>query len=324
MQSEAQSEETMKRIVTLTLNPAIDGAAEAEDVRPIHKIRTWAERYDPGGGGINVARVITELGGSALAIYLSGGATGPILDQLVQAAGIESRRIPIGGHTRVSHTVHERSTGLEYRFVPEGPTLAADEWQGCVSALEEIDCDYLVASGSLPRGVPSDFYVRVGYIARQKGARLVLDTSGGALREATRQGVFLIKPSLGELESLIGRTLPDPEDQDAAVQDLIASGAAEIVALTLGRDGAALAIRGKCIRIPGAKVVPKSAVGAGDSFLAAMTLGLAEGRPTEVAFALGMAAGTATVMTAGTELCRRADVERIYDAIKRDHSGVLS
>ena len=111
----------MKGIVTLTLNPAIDGAAEAEQIRPIHKIRTWAERYDPGGGGINVARVVQELGGSALAVYLSGGATGPILDALVQAAGIESRPIPIAGHTRVSHTVHEKSTGLEFRFVPEGP-----------------------------------------------------------------------------------------------------------------------------------------------------------------------------------------------------------
>ncbi|WP_201833753.1 1-phosphofructokinase family hexose kinase [Microvirga zambiensis] len=314
----------MKRIVTLTLNPAIDGAAEAEEVRPIHKIRTWAERYDPGGGGINVARVIKELGGSALALYLSGGATGPILDQLVQAAGIDSRRIPIRGHTRVSHTVHERSTGLEYRFVPEGPPLGLDEWEGCLAAIEEIDCDYLVASGSLPRGVPSDFYVRVGHIAGQKGARLVLDTSGEALRDSARQGVFLIKPSLGELESLIGRELPDPRDQDAAVQDLIASGAAEIVALTLGRDGAALATRGRSIRVPGAKVVPKSAVGAGDSFLAAITLGLAQGRRIEDAFALGMAAGTATVLTAGTELCRRADVEQIYDAIKRDHSKVFS
>ena len=310
-------DEAMTGIVTLTLNPAIDGAAEAEEVRPIHKIRTWSERYDPGGGGINVARVVKELGGSALAVYLSGGATGPILDQLVQAAGIEIRRIPVRGHTRVSHTVHERSTGLEFRFVPEGPTLASDEWQACLSALEEIDCDYLVASGSLPRGVPTDFYVRVGHIATRKGTKLVLDTSGEALHQAARQGVFLIKPSLGELEGLIGRKLPELQDQEAAVQELIASGAAEIVALTLGRDGALLGTRGKCIRIQGIKVVPKSAVGAGDSFLAGMTLGLSQGRSPEDAFVLGMAAGTAAVLTAGTELCRRADVERIYHDLKQ-------
>ncbi|QRM28799.1 1-phosphofructokinase family hexose kinase [Microvirga sp. VF16] len=311
----------MTGVVTLTLNPAIDGAAEAEEVRPIHKIRTWAERYDPGGGGINVARVVKELGGSALAVYLSGGATGPILDQLVQAAGIDIRRIPIRGHTRVSHTVHERSSGLEFRFVPEGPAVTADEWQVCLSVLEGIDCDYLVASGSLPRGVPHDFYVRVGQIAARKGAKLVLDTSGEALRHATRQGVYLIKPSLGELESLIGRKLPDPADQEAALQELIASGAAEIVALTLGRDGALLGTRGKCVRIRGVEVVPKSAVGAGDSFLAGMIFGLSQGRSPEDAFVLGMAAGTAAVLTAGTELCRQADVERIYHDLKRGNPG---
>jgi 6-phosphofructokinase 2 len=312
----------MHGIVTLTLNAAIDGAAEAEAIRPIHKIRTWAERYDPGGGGINVARVIKELGGSALAVYLSGGATGPILDQLVQAAGIEIRRIPIRGHTRVSHTVHERSTGLEFRFVPEGPIVTAVEWQACLSALEQIDCDYLVASGSLPRGVPPDLYARVGQIATEKGARLVLDTSGEALREAARQGVYLIKPSLGELESLIGQKLPGPSDQEAAAQELIASGAAEIVALTLGRDGALFASRGKSVRMQGLTVVPKSAVGAGDSFLAGMTMGLAQGRSPEDAFVLGMAAGTAAVLTAGTELCRHADVKRIYGEIVRSYAEV--
>jgi 6-phosphofructokinase 2 len=313
----------MKAIVTLTLNPAIDGAAEAEQVRPIHKIRTWAERYDPGGGGINVARVVQELGGSALAVYLSGGATGPILDALVHAAGIESRHIPIADHTRVSHTVHERSTGFEFRFVPEGPRVTSEECQACLSVLEEVSCDYLVASGSLPRSVPADFYGDVRRIAAQKGARLVLDTSGEALRAAARQGVYLIKPSLGELEGLVGRTLPEPADQDAAAQDLIAAGAAEIVALTLGRDGALLATRGRSVRIPGLPVRPKSAVGAGDSFVAAMTLGLARGWRTDEAFALAMAAGTATVLTAGTELCRREDVERLYTEIRRLYAEAL-
>jgi 6-phosphofructokinase 2 len=233
----------MKRIVTLTLNPAIDGAAEAEQVRPIRKIRTWAERYDPGGGGINAARVIEELGGSVLAVYLSGGATGPILDDLVQASGIESRRIPTAGHTRVSHTVHETSTGLEFRFVPEGPSVTKAEWQACLSVLEGIDGDYLLASGSLPRGVPADFYAQVAAVAARKDMRFVLDTSGEALRQAAGKGLYLIKPSLGELEDLIGRKLSTPPDQASAVRDLIAAGAAQIIALTLGRDGAVLATR---------------------------------------------------------------------------------
>ena len=302
------------------MNPGIDGAAETEKVRPIHKVRTWGERYDPGGGGINAARVIQELGGVAFAIYLSGGTTGPLLDGLVRAAGIESRRVPIADHTRISHTVHERSSNLEFRFVPEGPVVALDEWQACLAALEEIDCEYLIASGSLPRGVPANFYVAVSRLAARKGIKLVLDTSGDALREATAHGVYLIKPSLGELEDLVGEKLTAPAEQESAVRRLIASGAAEIIALTLGRDGALLATRDGLHRLPGLKVTPKSAVGAGDSFLAAMTLGLAQGRSPEDAFALAVAAGTAAVLTMGTELCRRDDVERIYREIKSDGS----
>jgi 6-phosphofructokinase 2 len=278
-------------------------------------VRTSHERYDPGGGGINVVRVIQELGGAAFAVYLSGGTTGPLLEALVRNAGINGRNIPIKGHTRVSYTVHERSSGLEFRFVPEGPEVAPTEWQACLSALDEVECEYLVASGSLPRGVPEDFYVRVAAVAARKGAKLVLDTSGAALREASGRGLYLIKPSLGELQELVGRPLAVPTDQDAALQALIASGAAEMIALTLGRDGAVLATRDGLRRLKGVKVTPKSTVGAGDSFLAAMTLALSQGRDAKDAFALGVAAGTAAVLTMGTELCRRADVERLYKQI---------
>ena len=305
----------MKQLAILSLNPAIDEAAEAEIVRPIRKIRTWGDRYDPGGGGINVARVIHELGGSALVIYLSGGPSGLMLDRLVRDSGIQSRRIPIVGDTRVSYTVHERSSGLEYRFVAQGPVLEQSEWQASLAALEEIECEYLIATGSLPQGVPDDYYVQVAGIARRKAMKLVLDTSGDALRKATDRGVHLIKPSLGELETLIGRKLSEPDDQERAVRGLIDSGAADMIALTLGRDGALLATRNGLRRLDGLKVKPKSAVGAGDSFLAAMTFGLAQGRDPEDSFALGVAAGTAAVLTIGTQPCRRVDVERMYERL---------
>src|SRR5262249_27864734 len=159
-----------------------------------------------------------------------------MLDQLVRDARIESRRIPIMGDTRVSYTVHEKSSGLEFRFVAEGPVLQPSEWQRSLAALEEIECGYLVASGSLPRGVPDDYYVHVAGIARRKRMKLVLDTSGDALRKATAErGVHLIKPSLGELEDLVGRKLSERDDQERAVRALIDSGASEMIALTLGR-----------------------------------------------------------------------------------------
>src|SRR3546814_19724808 len=110
----------MKPIVTLSLNPAIDGAAEAETVRPIHKVRTWSERYDPGGGGINAARVVQEHGGAAPAISLTGGTTGPVLDELVRCSGIENVRIPIADHKLISYTAHKRAPSLKFHSRPKG------------------------------------------------------------------------------------------------------------------------------------------------------------------------------------------------------------
>lgn len=307
----------MRAIVTLTVNPSIDGSAETDVIRPIHKLRTSNERYDPGGGGINVARVVHELGGSAMAIYLAGGATGAVLDRLLADAGINGRRVPIADHTRISHAVYERSSGLEYRFVPQGPMIQQSEWQASLAALEDLECEYFVASGSLPPGMPDTFYATVAAMAHRRKFKLVLDTSGRALQGALQHGVHMVKPSLGELEALRGQKLPTPARQEEAARDMVRSGAATMVALTLGRDGGLLVTEHKALRMAAPEVAVKSAVGAGDSFVAAMTLGLAQSRAPEDAFAYGMAAGAAAVMSAGTGLCRREDVEKLYARINR-------
>lgn len=307
----------MKPIVTLTFNPAIDGASEAEIIRPTRKIRTRNERYDPGGGGINVARVIGELGRPALPIYLGGGATGAVLDDLVASRGLQPHRIAIRDHTRISQAVYEQSTGLEYRFVPEGPLIRDDEWPGVLTALDALDFDFCVASGSLPRGVPDDIYVEVGRIVARKGARLILDTSGAALKAAVAAGgLYLVKPSLGEFEALAGRELRDERVQEEEALAIVRSGSVDILAVSLGHEGAVLVTRDGVRRLRPPDVVARSAVGAGDSFVGAMTFALAEGRSAEDAFVLGVAAGSAAVLTPGTELCRKEDVWRLYDALK--------
>ncbi|HVL72308.1 MAG TPA: PfkB family carbohydrate kinase, partial [Beijerinckiaceae bacterium] len=226
------------------------------------------------------------------------------------------RRIGISDHTRVSHAVYERSTGLEYRFVPEGPVIEEEACRRCLAAIEALDFAYLVASGSLPRGVKPGFYVEVGAIVRRKGAKLVLDTSGPALRETLAAGgVHLVKPSLGEFEQFSGRSLRDPAAQEEAALDLVHRGGAELVAVTMGHEGALLASADGVIRHPALPVTARSAVGAGDSFVAGMTFGLARGQPAARAFRLGIAAGTAAVLTPGTELCRREDVERLLPMV---------
>ena len=304
----------MTAIVTLSLNPTIDGFATAEAIRPLRKIRTTDEHYHAGGGGIIVARVIAELGRHARVVYLAGGPTGQILDDLIARANIDAQRVSIAGTTRIAHTVFERVSGMEYRFTPEGPEVSSAEWQSCLTDIDALAIDVLVISGSLPRGLPIDAYHRVIDIAARKHARVVLDTSGPALRATLDRGVFLVKPSLGELETLVGHALPDAAAQEAAARQLIDAGNAEIVAVSLGRDGAVVVSKDGVWRRAAPAVVARSALGAGDSFVAAMTVAIVDGWPLDAALDYGVAAGAAAVIAPNDGGCRAADVERLFAA----------
>jgi 6-phosphofructokinase 2 len=306
----------MKSIVTLTPNPAIDGSCDAQKVRPTRKVRTTNMRYDPGGGGINVARVVKRLGGQVRALYLAGGATGGVLDSLLDRDGIERLRFDIADHTRISQAVHETETGLEYRFVPDGPLVGEAEWQCCLTAMTKVECDWLVLSGSLPRGVPADFYARIVAAMQGRACRILLDTSGPALRTTLEGGhVFLVKPSRGELKQYAGHALADDAELIEAARGIVRSGQARHVAVTLGYLGAILVSDQGELRLPAIEVEVRSAVGAGDSFLGALTFALAAGQSVEQAFRLGLAAGTAAVMSPGTGLCQPADIERLLTQI---------
>ena len=311
----------MKPIVTLTVNPAIDAACVADEVVPMRKVRTRDERYDAGGGGLNVARAVRELGGEAVAFYLAGGITGQALEGLIERSGIAAVRVPIADLTRVSHTVFETSTGHEFRFTPEGPAISEPEWRNCLEVLSIIDGDWFVASGSLARGLPPDFYARVARQVNARGGKLVLDSSGAALHHALAEGVYLVKPSRRELEHLLGRKATTPAEEEALAREVVDTGRAEIVALTLGAGGAVLATRELTLRLTSPPVEARSAVGAGDSFVGAMTWALAGGYPVIEAFAYGIAAGAAAAMTPGTELCRQADVLHLFEQVCAQFPG---
>ena len=303
----------MTELATFTPNPTIDIACEVERLVPTHKLRASGERHDPGGGGINVARVYVRLGGDARCVYLAGGAGGQALDGLLDLHLLVRARVPIRGETRMCTTVRERASGLEYRFVPEGPEIAEPEWRACLDVLAATRCRYLVASGSLPRGMPDDFYARVAAGAAERGQRFVLDSSGRGLASGLAAGgVFLVKPSLDELASLAGHPLVDDGDIEAAALALVARGAAELVAVTMGARGALLASAAGCLRQAPIPVVTASAVGAGDSFLAAMVHALVQGWPLEEACRFGNAAGAAAAMTPGTDLAPAAEIHRLY------------
>ncbi|WP_077489277.1 1-phosphofructokinase family hexose kinase [Sinomonas mesophila] len=310
---QASQPASAKPILTLTVNPALDVSTSTERVKSLHKLRCSTSRLDPGGGGVNVSRVVQRLGGQTLAVYTAGGPTGEAYRRLIEAERIPSVVIPIQGSTRQNFTVDETMTGQQFRFVLEGPELSDAEWRACLSVLAaSMPVDgYVIASGSLPPGVPEDFYARVARLAREGGARCVVDASGAALAQALAEGVFLVKPSRRELGAYVHRTLDTEQSQVEAASALVAEGGAEYVALTLGETGAVLASKSGVVRLPVPSVQVVSAVGAGDSFLGGFMLRLAQGHPVEAAFRGAVAAGSAAVMTPATELCHRSDVERL-------------
>src|ERR1019366_10000825 len=235
----------MESIVTLTANPAIDVSTGVEEIVPTRKLRCTAARRDAGGGGINVARVVRRLGSEVAAIYPAGGSTGRLLAELVEREGVRSVAIAVRPETREDFTVQERKSGNQYRFVLPGSPLAEPEWQACLDALKAIAGRprFVVGSGSLPPGVPDDFYARAARIAKADGAKMVVDTSGPAFAAALTEGVYLVKPNLRELQELTQVPLSDQAAQIKACRTLIETGAAEVVALTLGAHGALLVTR---------------------------------------------------------------------------------
>jgi 6-phosphofructokinase 2 len=303
----------MTMIVTLTMNPALDIATSTPRVEPTHKLRCTPPRYDPGGGGINVARAVHALGGEAVAIFPVGGAAGEMIRYMLHQEGVAYEAVPITGFTRESLAVEERATGKQFRFILPGPEIGERDQERCLDqlALQAARAEYIVASGSLPLGVPDDFYARVATLAKSLGTPLALDTSGAALKQAGG-GIYLLKPSLRELQDLVGRDIRSKRDQEQAVRQVIAEGRSEIVVVSLGNEGALLATANRIERFPAIPIEARGSIGAGDSMLAGIVLGLSRGLSLHDAVRFGMAAGAAALFGFGTELCRRTDVDHLY------------
>ena len=307
----------MTDIVTITPNPAVDLSTSVERIIPVHKLRGTSQRRDPGGGGINVARVIKRLGGDVSAIYPVGGATGDLLRRLLDKENVPSQTFAIAEETREDFFVNELSTGRPFRFILPGPTLNDTEWQECLTLLSRIEPfpRFVVASGSLPGGVPDDFYARLTRIVKQRGARMILDTSGPALAAAVTEGLDLIKPNLREMRELAGREPTDASEWEDAAKALIRRGKVAIVALTMGHLGAVLVTLDQVLRAEPLPIAPVSAVGAGDSFLGALLWQLASGADLEKSFRHAVAAGAAALLNRGTSLCLSDDVKRLAQQV---------
>jgi len=307
----------MPRIVTLTMNPAIDVSTSTVCVEPERKLRCSTGRRDPGGGGINVARVARRLGAEVTTVYPAGGFVGQMLQQLVEQEGLTSVVIPVLGETREDFTVLDEGAGEQYRFVLPGAHLHGVEWMNCLKVFASLGVkpEVVCASGSLPPGVPDDFYARVAEIVGSWGAKFILDTSGAALRLALEEHVYLIKPNLRELAELTDAAVDDEASQIAACRDVLGRRRVEIIALTLGAEGALLVTRNRVWRARPLKLLTVSTVGTGDSFLGGMAWGLASGLSLEESFRHGVAAGSATLLAVGTALASAEDVHHLLSHV---------
>jgi 6-phosphofructokinase 2 len=302
-----------KKILTVTLNPALDLSTSVDRMLANRKLRCAGAVLDPGGGGVNVSRIIRRFGGKSTAFVALGGPTGRTLHELMAREGLDIVEFPIVGATRQNVTVDETVRGRQYRLVLQGPRWTQKEVNAALARIERLaaDHDYVVATGSLPPGVPEDFYARLARMVRQQGGRLILDTSGPPLRKALEAGVYLVKPNHIEFRDMSGTSRSDWQSIARVGRRVQERGQAEIMIVTRGAMGALAILPEGAWRLQSPKGKVVSMVGAGDSLIGAAVLAIARGRALPEACRLGVAAASAAVESAGTELAGRAETLRI-------------
>lgn len=314
----------MPRLITLTPNPTYDFAVDADFVAPNRKLRCRNPTSHPGGGGVNVARAAHRLGAETLAILTTGGVYGAAVRSLMADEGVPTRPVAVAGETRIAFHVRDLKAGDEYRFNLPGAEMSGDECNALLRALEEETAagDYVVGSGSLPPmpGGKADFWARAARITKTKGASFILDSVSG-LEEAMAEGVFLLRQNEHELRSLAGGDLRWPDEVASFAKELAARGAAERVVISHGSNGSVMATRSGATFAPVVQVKVRSAVGAGDSFVAAMVVALMRGAQDGEALRWGAAAAAATRLSPGTALFEAADVRRLFESAVSDQRG---
>ena len=317
----------MKRIITVTPNPAVDSATSIDQVVIERKLRCSAPVRYPGGGGLNVTRAIKELGGASCAIWTRGGPLGELLESLLEEAAVEHVAVAIERQTRENVLVFDKSAEGFYRFGMPGPELSAEECRRLVDALRDAERppDYVVASGSLPDGEARDVYVDLARVCHERGWRLVLDTHSRELQRVLGVApVYLIKPNYREFLELAGADDLEDDQIVSEARRLVDDGSVEVVVVSLGPAGALLVDAHRHEHVPAPTVPVVSRIGAGDSMVAGVVLQLARDADLLDAVRFGIASSAAAVMTPGTELCRREDAERLYRSMVEAAGGARS
>ena len=313
-------------IVTFTPNPSIDRAVLIDALRRGEVHRATSSRIDPGGKGVNVSRALAAQGGATVAVLPSGGPEGHLLEELLDAAGVDHVSVPVCGSVRMNISVLEPD-GTTTKLNEPGPDLSADEVESLLATtLERADgAQWVVGCGSLPPGAPTDLYAGLVARVRERGLRVAIDSSGAPFAAAVAAKPHLIKPNHEELAELVDHDLPTLGHVRDAARELVAGGI-DVVAVSLGGDGALLVTADECSHARATITAPLSTVGAGDCMLAGLLHGLSTGLTPADALMTGVTWGAAAVTLPGSRVPSPDDLDGIRAELTRepDFDRVLS
>lgn len=306
------------KIITLTVNPALDKSAKVASLIPAQKLKCHSIQYQPGGGGINISRMLKRLGTETSCIVTSGGDTGKFLTDLLIKETILPEIIPVKSWTRENLSVVDTQSGLQYRFGMPGNKLSKLELEAIKNLLKEkVDSqDILVLSGSLAEKMPVDYYAQLIKYLSDKNIKIVIDTSGSALKEALEENVYLMKPNQRELAQLAGKEFLSSAEQESFAIELIKSKKAEYVVVSLGARGAFIASSEGIFYKSTPSVKVKSTIGAGDSMVAGLIYGIQQGFSPENMLKWGVICGVATTMSEGTGLATKENIDKVLELMK--------
>jgi 6-phosphofructokinase 2 len=307
----------MKNILTITLNPTVDKSTVIDQLVPEKKLRCEIPKFEPGGGGINVSRGLRRLGIESTSLFPSGGRTGSLLQALLVKEEVLQQAVEVSAETRENFIVVASSTNQQYRFGMPGLEIPVPEQDKFFEVYANLNPfpEIIIISGSLPPGMPPEFLRRLIIKGKEHGTKVIVDTSEEALKHAIDEGVFLLKPNLGELERLSGWGTLDIEQADEAALKLIKAGKTEVIVVSLGPQGAYLITKDLNEHIPAPTVKKLSTVGAGDSMVAGMVSVLARGGSYQEMVRMGVACGSAATMNAGTQLFKQEDAMRLFERL---------
>ena len=302
-------------ILTVTLNPCIDKSSKVGIIKPESKLRCTEVVNEPGGGGINVSKALQKLETPSVALFPAGGNKGNMLCHMLKQEGILFHAVDTKVETRENWIMLETSTNNQFRFTFPGREVMEETITTLLDQIRSFAPTFVVASGSLPPGLPDYFYGLIVKNATAVGAKCIVDTSGPALQALKGKHTYLIKPNISELCKMLNVDWLDKADVPNAAQQAIADGFAEIIVVSMGPNGAWMVSKDQQHFVPAPLVEKKSTVGAGDSMVAGITYSLQKNMPLRDAIRFGVACGSAATMNDGTQLFKKADAEKLFAII---------